>query len=237
MIQVTSPDKKTSGTTLQKSINYQGRKAARAKSEHRRRLILEATLRIVAREGVRGIKHRAVAKEAGVPLASTTYYFKDIEELISDAFMLFAEKSQQVLDLFYGELNKLVNKYDVKLIRSDELTRIKFTEDLMEMGARYIKAQVQFRRDDLMAEMAFLMEAVRDEHLKPLAKDYKQVWYTRLIEFLKMAGTPAPEEESILVISAVQGLLYEGVLNDGEVDEAKVRGVLKRAVGFFVQAP
>ncbi|MDX5297823.1 MAG: TetR family transcriptional regulator, partial [Gammaproteobacteria bacterium] len=63
---------------LQESIQYSGRKAARAKSEHRRRQILEAALRIAAVDGIRGIKHRSVAKEAGVPLASTTYYFKDI---------------------------------------------------------------------------------------------------------------------------------------------------------------
>ena len=62
-------------------VKYQGRKTSRVGSEQRRRLILEAALRIVIREGVRGIRHRAVAKEADVPLAATTYYFKDIQEL------------------------------------------------------------------------------------------------------------------------------------------------------------
>ncbi|MDX1458073.1 MAG: TetR family transcriptional regulator, partial [Marinobacter sp.] len=56
--------------TGQQAVQYSGRKAFRAKSEQRRVQILEATLRIVAKEGIRGIKHRSVAKEAGVPLAS-----------------------------------------------------------------------------------------------------------------------------------------------------------------------
>ncbi|CAN0605626.1 unnamed protein product, partial [Ectocarpus sp. 12 AP-2014] len=81
--------------SFRESIQYHGRKAARAKSEHRRLQILEATLRIAAREGLRGIKHRAVAREAKVPLAATTYYFRDIDELISDAFMLFAERARE----------------------------------------------------------------------------------------------------------------------------------------------
>ena len=43
------------------AVKYQGRKTSRAGSEQRRRLILEAALRIVIREGVRGMRHRAVA--------------------------------------------------------------------------------------------------------------------------------------------------------------------------------
>lgn len=94
------------GDSLKNSIHYQGRKAARAKSEHRRRLILEATLRLVAKEGIRGVKHRSVAKEAGVPLASTTYYFKDIDELISDAFMLSLKIARKTSKVFMGSLHR-----------------------------------------------------------------------------------------------------------------------------------
>lgn len=221
--------------SLKNSIQYQGRKAARAKSEHRRKEILDAALRIVAREGIRGVKHRAVAKEANVPLASTTYYFKDIEELISDAFMLFAEKSLQVLDLFYGELHNLVSNYNIKEIHKNVEVRDTFVTSLVDMGAGYIKAQVKFRRQDLLAEMAFLLEAVRDERLKPLARDYRGVWYSRLTEFLVMTKTPAPKEDAMLIISAVQGLLYEGIINDGEIDDVKIKSILRRAIHILMQ--
>ncbi len=221
--------------SLKSSIQYQGRKAARAKSEHRRKEILDAALRIVAREGIRGVKHRAVAKEANVPLASTTYYFKDIEELISDAFMLFAEKSLQVLDLFYGELHSLVANYDIKEIQSDVEVRDKFITALVEMGTGYIKAQVKFRKQDLLAEMAFLLEAVRDERLKPLARDYRGIWYSRLTDFLVLTNAPAPKEDAMLIISAVQGLLYEGIINDGEIDDMKIKSILRRAIYILMQ--
>jgi len=221
--------------SLKSSIQYQGRKAARAKSEHRRKEILDAALRIVAREGIRGVKHRAVAKEANVPLASTTYYFKDIEELISDAFMLFAEKSLQVLDLFYGELHGLLANYDIKEIQRDAEVRDRFITGLVDMGAGYIKAQVKFRKQDLLAEMAFLLEAVRDERLKPLARDYRGIWYSRLTEFLILTNTPAPKEDAMLIISAVQGLLYEGIINDGEIDDMKIKSILRRAIHILMQ--
>jgi len=42
----------------------------------RRRSILEATVRLLVRGGLAGVTHRAVAREADVPLAATTYYFR-----------------------------------------------------------------------------------------------------------------------------------------------------------------
>lgn len=50
---------------LAQSVEYQGRKASRHGSEQRRQLILDAAMRIVVRDGVRGVRHRAVAAEAG----------------------------------------------------------------------------------------------------------------------------------------------------------------------------
>ena len=72
-------------------IEFRGRRAKQVESQERRRAILEATLRLIVREGMRGVRHRAIAQEAGVPLAATTYYFKDLSDLIADAFNLYAE--------------------------------------------------------------------------------------------------------------------------------------------------
>ena len=69
-------------TAVAESVQYQGRKASRHGSEQRRQQILDAAMRIVVRDGVRGVRHRAVAAEAGVPLSATTYYFKDIDDLL-----------------------------------------------------------------------------------------------------------------------------------------------------------
>jgi AcrR family transcriptional regulator len=50
-------------------------------------------MRIVVRDGVRAVRHRAVAAEAGVPLSATTYYFKDIDDLLTDTFAQYVERS------------------------------------------------------------------------------------------------------------------------------------------------
>jgi len=48
----------------------------------RREQILDAAARVLSEQGVRAFTHRSVAKEAGVPLGLTTYYFKDRDELL-----------------------------------------------------------------------------------------------------------------------------------------------------------
>jgi DNA-binding transcriptional regulator YbjK len=56
---------------------------------------LQATLRILGREGSAAITHRAVAEEAGVPIASTTYYFSSKEDLLKEALYLHVEQEAQ----------------------------------------------------------------------------------------------------------------------------------------------
>jgi AcrR family transcriptional regulator len=67
------------------------RRGTRTRGGQTRQKILDATLRVIAREGVRGTTHRAIASEADVQLSLTTYYFKDLNELISLAFRSFMD--------------------------------------------------------------------------------------------------------------------------------------------------
>lgn len=65
---------------------------ATARGSARRTAILDAALRLVARGGPRAVTHRAVAAEAGVPLAATTYYFASRDDLIGQTLLRCAER-------------------------------------------------------------------------------------------------------------------------------------------------
>ncbi|MBJ7455032.1 MAG: TetR family transcriptional regulator [Thermoleophilia bacterium] len=56
-----------------------------ARGRERRAAIVAAAGRVLIRDGVAALTHRAVAAEAGVPLGSTTYYFADRPELVRAA--------------------------------------------------------------------------------------------------------------------------------------------------------
>lgn len=52
-----------------------------AKGEQRRLQITEAAVSLFREKGLAAVRHRAVAKRAGVPLSATTYYFSSIDDL------------------------------------------------------------------------------------------------------------------------------------------------------------
>lgn len=56
----------------------------RRKGEQRRRLLLDATMAVIAREGVTAVTQRRVAAEADVPPSTVTYYYATIDDLLVD---------------------------------------------------------------------------------------------------------------------------------------------------------
>ncbi len=59
--------------------------AATPKGERRRYALVCAAADLLCEGGFQAVSHRAVADRAGLPLASTTYYFSSLEELIETA--------------------------------------------------------------------------------------------------------------------------------------------------------
>lgn len=70
------------------------------KGERRKEELIEATLRVVAREGVAGVSHRAVAREAGLPATAAAYHFTSIDDLLTAALTrCMVQDAQRMLRL------------------------------------------------------------------------------------------------------------------------------------------
>ncbi|MDK2778786.1 MAG: TetR family transcriptional regulator [Pseudomonadota bacterium] len=217
-----------------KPLQYQGRKASRAKSEQRRRVILEAALRIVVNEGVRGIRHRAVAKEAGVPLAATTYYFKDIQELIVDAFTLYTEKALHTVEEFTRQFYQPMASMTGSDIRSEEGQQA-LAEFMVEQLTVYLREQIVTERDMLVAEQAFRYEAIVNERIRELAIMHRRVIFERAVAFFRdVAGSAQPEADAEIVLALLHSLEYRALLNQQDDDMASVKDVVRRYVGLLL---
>ncbi|GAA3022025.1 TetR/AcrR family transcriptional regulator [Actinokineospora globicatena] len=59
--------------------------ASTPKGERRRHALVAAAVELLIEGGFDAVRHRAVAERAGLPLASTTYYFESLDELIGAA--------------------------------------------------------------------------------------------------------------------------------------------------------
>jgi len=195
-----------------KPLEYQGRKASRAKSEQRRRIILEAALRIVIREGVRGIRHRAVAKEAGVPLAATTYYFKDIEELIVDTFTLYTEKALSTISEFTHQFYQPMTTMAGQDITTAEGQQA-LIDFMVEQLTLYMREQIVTQRDMLVAEQAFRYEAIVNDRIRELAKLHRKVLFERASDFFsQVAQSPEAEADAEILLGLFHSLEYRALL-------------------------
>lgn len=58
------------------------RDGRRRKGIQRRRLLVEATMRVIERDGAGSVSQRRVAAEAGVPPSSVTYYYDSVDDLL-----------------------------------------------------------------------------------------------------------------------------------------------------------
>ncbi len=61
------------------------------RGERRRDALLDAAAALLKQEGFAAVSHRAVATRAGLPLAATTYYFRNLDDLVEGATRRLAE--------------------------------------------------------------------------------------------------------------------------------------------------
>ncbi|WP_252091813.1 TetR family transcriptional regulator [Pseudomonas sp. MWU13-3659] len=207
-------------TAVAESVQYQGRKTARQGSEQRRQQILDAAMRIVVRDGVRGVRHRAVATEAGVPLSATTYYFKDIQDLLADTFAQYVERSAAYMAKLWtnteGVLRQLLAQGD-----GTPEARAHLADEVARMLADYVRRQLNNRRDFLMAEQAFRQEALLCARLAELVQAHEQILLHGARQILQVVGSRQPDQDAQMLTAIIEQMEYQGLLKaaDAPADE------------------
>jgi len=209
-------------------IEFQGRKAKRADSRERRRLILEAALRVIIRDGMRGMRHRAIATEASVPLAATTYYFKDINELISDAFNLFAENSSANTQQLVENSFRALEQHTPEQLREPS-TRKVIADGLIEFMVEHIERQVR-DRDGRVLEHAFRNEALRNPILAKHAAIPQQQTLALVVKFCRLLESSDPEADAEIVNGVIMQLEYQALTSNAENN-----GIIRRTITHMVE--
>lgn len=157
----------------------------RAKGERRRRALIDATLRVVARDGVSGVTHRTVAKEAGVPTTASTYYFASIDDLLCDALSTCMREDAQ----------RLLAVADSLPHAADRRTAI---AELM--------ADLVATPGHLLAEYELFLLAAR----RPELREATELWAAAAAEFARRFTTDP--DRVALFVAAFDGLLLRALL-------------------------
>lgn len=215
-------------TAVAESVQYQGRKASRQGSEQRRQDILDAAMRIVVRDGVRAVRHRAVAAEAGVPLSATTYYFKDIDDLLTDTFAQYVERSAAYMGKLWASNEGLLREMVVSGDGTPE-SRSQLADDIAQLMADYVHRQLINRREHLMAEQAFRQEALLNPRLARLVRSHQQILLQGTCQLFEVLGSREPQQDAKVLTAIIGRMEYQGLLNEAEPEaEAQMLGILAR---------
>ncbi|MFI0262961.1 TetR/AcrR family transcriptional regulator [Streptomyces sp. NPDC017056] len=166
----------------------------RAKGERRRRALIEATLRVVERDGAAGVTHRTVAREAELPTAAATYHFESADALLTAA---------------------LTSAMEMDAERVRQLTEAP-VDGPGEAGARGDKRRMLARlmagsledRGLLLAEFELFLLAARRPELRPQTRR----WYESLAGFARLY-TRDPMRIKLFT-RAYDGLLLQALLAD-----------------------
>jgi DNA-binding transcriptional regulator YbjK len=157
----------------------------------RRHEIVDATLRLIGSRGVDAVTHRAVAAEAGVPLAATTYYFASKAELVREALELVIARSVDLVEQRTAVAGGLG------------------CDQLVDRLTAFAAAQMDDPYAPLIAQYELMLEAGRRPELRPLAERWTIAYMQGLTNLVRASPLPDPERSAELISALIEGALLE----------------------------
>ncbi|MFD6886562.1 TetR/AcrR family transcriptional regulator [Streptomyces sp. NPDC059957] len=169
----------------------------------RRGRIIDAAIRVVGARGIAGLSHRSVAAEADVPLGSTTYHFKSLDDLLvaalrqaNEGFARAVADSPALADPgadLAGALAVLLGEF---------------------LGADRARAELEYE---------LYLAALRRPVLRPVAAEWCEAVSVAL------SGRVDPATARALV-AVMDGISLQVLLAGAEYDEAYAREILRRVL-------
>jgi len=183
-----------------------------------------AVLSLVAREGAPAVTHRAVAREAGVSLSATTYYFESKQEMIRSAFELLAAELRT-------QLEGLVTRYG----GGEPGTSSPRQE--VEAFAEFVRHRVGADELESRTMLELLMAMVRDPDARARLGEDREEIRRSVVALLRRGRSGNPEEDADLLLSLVTGLVIESLVRGRPRDfERRASRIAERVMGWIVEA-
>ena len=162
-----------------------------ARNDHRRQLLADAGLDVLAEEGARGLTHRAVDRAADVPAGTASNYFPTRDALI-DALVTRISERLAPSPQFLQE-------------RADRPpSRELFTEYLRDIAHRLLG-----ERQVTIALFELRLESLRRPEVAEHFVTWRRAGFAGDVDFNARAGLPGGEREIALFHYAMDGLLLD----------------------------
>ena len=212
------------------------KRGTRPRGEQTRRKILNATLGVIAREGLGGTTHRAIAREAGVQLSLTTYYFRDLNELISLAFRTFMDRDHGTMTEQWDKAFRYLDQFSPGDLE-DEDTRRRIVDYCTKRVVDHIRHGLTDHPEGLAVEHHFFYEALNDPALQELSDLHRNRLMQPMVRFCEYFNATDPETDARLLLGTITRLEYQALPSaPDDVDYKSIRNEIRRIVGWIVNS-
>jgi len=210
-------------------LEYSGKKVTRADGIATRNNMLDAALEIIVRDGIRGISHRAVAQEAGVKQGSVTYYFADINTLITDAFIRYVELGENSDFNIRKLAAEAMAEYELEGV-SERGERILLIDKITRFIIGYFSSQ-ELSEETIILDHAFRNELMRNQTLAKVVRQFDQQDLQLMTEFFSRMGTEDPESDAVQIFSLFWYLAQQLVLeNNSDEQKSYTAKIIRRTL-------
>jgi DNA-binding transcriptional regulator YbjK len=188
----------------------QGGRRARRHDPERRDKLIEAALTVLGRDGLAATTHRSIAREADVPLGSTTYHFASLDDLVALAFE--------------RHVDTLASRFEERMMAAANQDNA-------------IDALVESLTDDLVANpgvLAVTYELYGASVRRPALKKVTQEWMRRAEDAL---CEHFDRSSARLLDTVVEGLMVHMSIAQQPLSRDEVRALLTRSASAADPAP
>ncbi|MEU6744362.1 TetR/AcrR family transcriptional regulator [Streptosporangium sandarakinum] len=179
------------------------------KSE-RARIVAEAAITLLAERGMRGLTHRAVDEEAGLPPGSTSNLARTRSALLELALERLAEIEGAIFEPLLGAVEHTATGTE-----SEGSAGPVTPETLAEMAARALWAQLTVDRRRTVARYELALEATRRPELRRIYDETGQRFRTLAVAVLTAAGSPDPVRHGRQVVAYCEGVIFDAIAGAG----------------------
>ncbi|GAB2655320.1 TetR family transcriptional regulator [Saccharopolyspora gloriosae] len=188
--------------------------AATPKGERRRQALVEAAVELLSEGGLEAVRHRAVAERAGLPLASTTYYFTSLDDLVAAAV---EHEGRAELATGRARLDELADELRTVDVVTDLLLDLLLGHESREGGTKPVL--LRYER---------LVGSPRRPYLAPLMRELSGELHELLSEILARSGMPVDGERLLELIALVDGAVVNALIESDPDPRAAARRMLRR---------
>lgn len=205
-----------------------------SKGEKTKHHILNAAIAVLATQGIKGTTHRAIAKVADIQLSLTTYYFKDIQELIHQAFQLNSLQTIELASITWKNAFNILDNISIEDLEKQAVKQ-QLCDEFTKMASDYIFQKITTQANSLAVEQLLFTEIQITPELRTLAQEHKTALILPFLRLCQHFNKQDPQVDADIMLTILTQLEYRHLaVPINEINKNELDLVIRRVISWVI---